>query len=700
MVLLRNFFILSIGLLMVICTPVGLLAQDEETNDSPFKGRLGEFLRLGKNEDEDNGQVGDKVDEENDGPVRLIGKVGYSTEHFLLELPNPYVTLYALAPYFSNDEPENYYWLRDAQELGKVITDPSVSPFDYELSLPIEPNGPTIDVDNDNLEEAGVQIFAVHIVSNLTGDPYLDLEYGDTVGWYSSAIWGGTTETEEYIVNGKLLVYAGDHKQEFPSGFGPDGLLFTFDEPTTALNKGYTVVDLSQEPFHFDRSTTPQVDLLQQPSDEPHDFSDLTYADAFDQLLELLTEQYAFSDFYRIDWDALVEDWRPRMVAAEAEENYNDYITTLYDFVNTFQDGHIGIDYDVPPERLDEYRGSLGLVLQEVSTGQVYVVDVVPTLPAANAGIEIGAEILSIDGLPIQEAIDSTIPFYASGRPPAEQWRLIQTNYVERGPVRSRVAIRYRSTDDGGRVMTKNLRRVENWDALFLTRPYEPNIPDWPLPVEFDYLGNSSYGYLRYHTFSDDAALTLALWDRAILNLNHYEMPGLVIDLRYNEGGSLHMAMLTASYFFDEPYEIGKFGYYDEELDDFHFDDYNISITPIPSGYHYDGEIVLLIGPDCVSACEFFSYVLSKSERAKSIGYYGSPGFGGTVDTVTMPDDVIFYFTAGRAVDADGKVHIEGTGIQPDIITPITKENLFSPQDPLLQAAQFQLGIMITSRER
>ena len=65
------------------------------------------------------------------------------------------------------------------------------------------------------------------------------------------------------IVGGIFLVYAPDDQQGFPSGFGEDGLLFTEDDPIVILPEGYTIVNLDAEPFSFDRSRNPVVDLIE-----------------------------------------------------------------------------------------------------------------------------------------------------------------------------------------------------------------------------------------------------------------------------------------------------------------------------------------------------------------------------------------------------------------------------------------------------
>ena len=53
-------------------------------------------------------------------------------------------------------------------------------------------------------------------------------------------------------------------------------------------------------------------------------------------------------------------------------------------------------------------------------------------------------------------------------------------------------------------------------------------------------------------TFSDDYSLMAKIWDRYMKNLIDNDVPGLIIDLRSNSGGSLGLAMDFAGYFFDK----------------------------------------------------------------------------------------------------------------------------------------------------
>ena len=106
----------------------------------------------------------------------------------------------------------------------------------------------------------------------------------------------------------------------------------------------------------------------------------------------------------------------------------------------------------------------------------------------------------------------------------------------------------------------------------------------------------------------------------------------------------------------------------------------------------YDGEVVVLVGPNCASACEFFSYDMTVADRATIIGQYPSAGLGGGVQQFFMPDNISVQITISRAVDNEGNIHLEGIGVIPDIRVPVTLETLFANGDVILDTAVLYLN--------
>ena len=540
------------------------------------------------------------------------------------------------------------------------------------------PKGTWRDVDNDGEQDTGLMIFAVAYWTNTWGDPYLEKRDQGGGGWSSAyASTRVSDDRDNYLetYGGKYVVYAQDDQQGFPVGFGQDGKLFTEDDPIVQLPQGWTVVDIDDEPFTFDRSLEPKVDLFEPESIALVDFSDMSYTEAFDAMLEKMRTEYAFTEHKGIDWDALAEQFRPRFEEAQRRNNKQEYHFALRDFLWSIPDGHVAMDFSVLSDQFQmEVIGGLGMAIQELDDGRIIAVYILEGGPADEAGIEFGAEIFEINQMPISQAISETIP-WSSPFSTEHTRRLEQLRYVVRFPMWTEVEVTYRNPT--GSLITDMLTATFEVESFFFN-PFMSEFTGFELPVEFDVL-DSGYGYVQVLDFFDNELLTIQLWERMIQQLNDNQIPGLIIDLRSNGGGSGYLADQMAAYFFDEELVAGNTAYYDESIGEFYADPGDEDILfPPREELIYHGSIVAIVGPDCASACEFFAYDLTLQNRATIIGHYATSGLGGSIEDFVMPEDIDVRFTIGRAVDNNGNIHVEGKGVVPDIYVPLTEEVVFA----------------------
>ncbi len=248
------------------------------------------------------------------------------------------------------------------------------------------------DVDNDGEEDPGVMTYAVAYWTNTFGDPYLERRDLHGGGW-STAF--ATTRIESSpsgkgeVTGGQYLVWAPDDQQGFPSGFGEDGLLFTEDDPIVRLPAGYTIVDMDTDPFTFDRSAIPQLELYEPETLVLDDFSDLSYPEAFDAMVDKMRKEYAFTEYKGVDWDALVAEFRPRFEEAQESNDNLAYRRALRDFVWSIPDGHVG-GATVLEDFREAISGGLGISIRDVDDGRVIVNFLTPGGPAEEAGIQLG----------------------------------------------------------------------------------------------------------------------------------------------------------------------------------------------------------------------------------------------------------------------------------------------------------------------
>ena len=623
------------------------------------------------------------------GPVSIIGEVEYTNPFFTEGVAEPIVILEDQAGFVDRDR--NFIFPVESQVLGQITSDFYTSPFTYSLNLPLIPKGTLRDVDNDGEEDTGVMIFAVAYWTNTWGDAYLEKRDQHGGGWsgaYASTRVSDDRDNYLEVYGGKYLVYAPDGDQGFPSGFGSDGLLFTEDDPMAQLPNGWTIVDLDTDPFTFERSKEPIIDLLEPESAALDDFSDMGYTEAFEAMLEKMSTEYAFTEYKNLDWVALADQFRPRFEEADRSNDANSYLLALRDFLWSIPDGHVGMDISPLMSQFQhDVIGGLGLALHELDDGRVIVHFLMEGGPADNAGIEFGAEILEINNIPISEAISFIVP-WSSPFSTEHTKRLEQLRYVTRYPQGTEVNVKFRNP--GGEETTLMITAIPEFESYDFSSPFAETT-GYELPVEFEIL-ESGFGYVKILDFFDNELLTIQLWERMIQDLNENRVPGLIIDLRTNTGGWGYLADQMAAYFFDEELIAGNSAHYDDSTGEFYADPGDEDILfPPREELRYLGSIVAIVSPSCSSACEFFAYDLTLEDRATIVGQYPTSGLGGGIEEFIMPEDINVRFTIGRAIDVDGNIHIEGKGVEPYVRVPITEENVLAVyrdgRDVVLDAA-------------
>jgi C-terminal processing protease CtpA/Prc len=619
------------------------------------------------------------------GPVSIVGDMTYTNLLLTSGIAEPLMLLEDEGGFVKRDQ--TFQFPPESQVLGQFTSDFYSSPASFSFTLPIEPKATLNDVDQDGQSDTGVMIYSVALWSNIFGDPFLDKRDQGGGGWSSDYASMRVDPGNLEVFGGKFLLYTPDARQGFPSGFGEDGKLFTEDDPIVGLPQGYTVVDMDTTPFTFDRSREARIDTIESPGAAAADFSNMGYTAAFDAMIEKLRKEYAFTEFKQIDWDGLVETFRPRFEQAEKTNDVDAYALALRDFTWSIPDGHVGLGIDsqaIDQEFAVNTAGGLGMSLVELDDKRVLVNFVLDGGPAQEAGIALRSQITEINRKPVDEVISSTLP-YSSPFSSDHARRLQQVRYAIRFPVDEPVQITFQNPDDS-EPQTATLTTIEERDS-FRVSSFARGLTGFEPPVEFRVL-DSGYGYLKIFSFSDNEVLTVQTVEYFLSLMNQIGIPGIVIDMRQNGGGSGLLADQIPGYFFDEPFITGYTGYYSEQEGAFVVDPSTAASTyPAPEAKRYTGNIVILVGPACASACEFFSYVMTHNERAAIVGQYPTAGLGGSVNDFLMPEGAQVRYTKGRAVDPDGNIHIEGQGVAPTVDVPVNEETAFSDGDPILEAA-------------
>lgn len=571
------------------------------------------------------------------------------------------------------------------QTLGYLKLDTEQRHGEFELQLPAQPRGTPVDVDHDNQSDAGVQVFVVAYWPNLAGGPFSE---GDdrSRGWpsYLASTVNDSNRHDE-VVGGKLVVWAPDAQQRFPSGWGADGLLFTDDDPLQTLPAGWSVIDLDSEPFAIQREAEPELRLYEPEDLALKDFSALSYTEAFDRMFEIVRREYAFNGVPNKapDWDQLRATIRPRIEQAERQRDAKAFYRALLDFTLAFKDGHVGInggDYAVEVFR-ELAAGGYGFALRELDDGRFIVVDVTPDGPAARAGMVVGAEVTAFNNQPMAQAVSQVVPPEGPFSTDFAR-RYQQVRYLTRAPIGTQASVTFRNP--GATPQTVTLQAVPEFQSLQATslyRDYDPNA----LPVEFT-IRASGVGYVRINSNYDDLNLIIRLFERALRTFQQNELDAVIIDLRRNSGGA---PLGLAGFLTDQTITLGQLQYFSDATGTFEPEGPPQRVEPNTNQYRF-AKLALLVDQACYSACELEAYAFSQVPGMQVFGHYPTAGVEAEVarGQFELPAGISLQVPTGRFVLPDGSIFLEGTGVQPTQRVPITEQTVLSDRDAVLEAAE------------
>ncbi|MFP4007589.1 MAG: hypothetical protein ACLFV6_06200, partial [Spirulinaceae cyanobacterium] len=287
--------------------------------------------------------------EEKRGVQRIIGKAYWTNFEIPFQYTDPVVVLIDRGSLWAKRQ-NNHSAAPNGQIFGEINSDINNSPFDFSLDLPAIPQGEFHDVDNNGKADPGVQIWGLFLANNavLTANEP-NLTPIEQLTQLSVAIASVITQPPTTLTgiaeprSGALIVYSEAANQGFPAGFGPDGLLFTADDPIATLDPGYTVVRLNPEGFVFERSPLVEIDLQERPEDAEIDLSHLSYTEAFNRLIDLLKGRYGYTELRGIDWEMWRQQYLPQVEAAQQTSNPDAYFTVLTTLGRRMQDAHVQV---------------------------------------------------------------------------------------------------------------------------------------------------------------------------------------------------------------------------------------------------------------------------------------------------------------------------------------------------------------------
>ena len=191
---------------------------------------------------------------------------------------------------------------------------------------------------------------------------------------------------------------------------------------------------------------------------------------------------------------------------------------------------------------------------------------------------------------------------------------------------------------------------------------------------------SDNYGFIAIYKWSDQN--TPSAVDNALEQLK--DTKGLIVDVRYNGGGSEPLAQQVAGRFADKPY---IYAYHRYRNGPKHTDlgGYNARSVSPQGAWRYDKPVICLIGKKCMSSNESFAAMMGECPNVTLMGDR-TRGSSGNPKVVDLPMDM--QFSVPRWIDyLPDKTPLDKHGVYPDVWFEPKAGAFEGNRDDLLQAA-------------
>jgi carboxyl-terminal processing protease len=383
--------------------------------------------------------------------------------------------------------------------------------------------------------------------------------------------------------------------------------------------------------------------------------------EVFEKVWNEINDHYYDPSFKGVNWREVYKLYLPLVEAVKSD---SEFYPLLNKMVGELRDAHTRV---LPPALLaslqSQKRPSPGFIVEEIE-GKPVITSVTDDSDAARAGIEPGMIVLTIDEQPAADKIAAVRKTFG----PSSSTRLDDTRAYAAsfgGPAGTTLKLKLQRAD-GSSFEASVTRRLQPTAAKLTAR-----------------LLPSGHAYTAFNQFTPEVTKE---FKEALRNFRN--APGLIIDLRNNNGGSSQALYPFAASFYNaktlflrDTTRTGK------QLPD----SPPLEIFLGEQGEQlYSGPVVILVGPRSGSTSELFAAAMQETKRAIVIGRQScgcAVGInkqrrlkGGGVLEI---GEVLWLTPSGRK--------IEGEGVVPDRLVVPNIGDLQNKRDPVIEAAEKNL---------
>ena len=407
----------------------------------------------------------------------------------------------------------------------------------------------------------------------------------------------------------------------------------------------------------------------------------------FDAVWEIIRDQHFDPDFGGVDWDAVRVELRPQAARAQNQREVRLVIVEMLDRLgqshfNLISKQVAGGSVDATSgEWSASASGGVGIDLRWRG-GQLLVTRVEAGSPAELAGVELGWALEEIDGNTL-----TRVPEVFEGRDPrytANGMRQLAQRAMF-GAIGSKAEFLFHDLEGSPNSLHLARRRRDIRTSQF------GNLPNFQLEFWTKLIseGDQEFGLIHFSNWFLPVAGPI---DEAIDEFR--DCDGLILDLRGNGGGALALVMGLAGHFFEDRRALGTHMQREQDL----------TYRANPRLVNTAGErvspgsspLAILVDETSGSASEVFAGGLQSIGRAR---VFGEISMGAVLPsrTSTLPSGDVLLHAFADFLTPDG-TRLEGRGVVPDELVPMSRESLAGGHDPQLQAAIMWLATASSPR--
>jgi len=438
----------------------------------------------------------------------------------------------------------------------------------------------------------------------------------------------------------------------------------------------------------------------------------------FDEIWEILADEYAGFVTTEIDWDAAYDEYRPRI---EDAQSYGRFYAVLSDLFYPLHDVHNMIGSTVVCTSPRSARPPCAHFKSAWSSAVEVCVSVQPddsllvykASPDNPLGVQPGDLIMGYDGTPWAELVDQILhewylplcTYYAAAESSQRIYEM--ESVLENAHLFGELDIVRQETSENAVVPTSSF--IDNYTmnptVQYLCSDQLPvdgvDLPweDWGdytydavNDVSWGILPETNIGYVYAYSWMAQSGFDFGIAIQELMDTD-----GLILDFRMNQGGSIFMAFDGAALLFQEDV-VHSFNFMrrDHDYDDYYTMElaeawgfYDLIANPYT---YYDHPIAMLTGPKGMSAGDMVPYYFTHHPRVRRFGRATNGSFSGGGVKIwgawTDPYVHDLYGTYDHAISVDGDENwLHRSEQTPEEEVWLTQDDVVAGVDTVVEAA-------------